>query len=1315
MASSPNFIRNLTTLGHVDHGKTTLMDSLLASNNIISTRMALTGKVRYMDSREDEQERGITMESSAVGLKFRVKDNEVYTLNMIDTPGHIDFQSEVSSASRLCDGALVLVDVVEGVQTQTTSLLRQAYLDKLHPVLVLNKIDRLIGELKLGPEEAYERLWRVVEDVNVVMGEMWGGERMKRMDEEEEGEDNQRNDQEAEGHDDDSSIYFDPAQGNVIFSSAIDGWGFRPSHFARIFARRLFAEQTKSGSMTMEALKEKEEGLKKVMWGEWYFDPKAKRIVGPKSKRLGMKPLFVSIILENLWKVYDAVGMGVGENNTSNSSNTAPDKDKILKIISTLGLTLPPREMRALQNLSSTGESNNAANSKQILQNIFSTWLPLSTAIVQAVIDVVPPPGAAQARKMGGLLGLKSPSFSSNPTPNRNSPSGTDGTDDATTEHRIYSHLFTASISASVPVCAYVSKMFAVRRSEVPEEKEKERAAKVKASKEQRNPTPISGTQASGDASTPDATPADTLTAEPERKEGTTNTETEDASKDDDILLGFARIYSGTLSVGKRVCVLLPKFNPTLESSILSADNLESSLATLDVTDPSTADGAKSDVDSGIAKLSVHPSNMPYILGLPSYVQNRTGSSSSSAQNLAPAVKTSSPSSGPTHPTLVKIRSLYLMMGRELVPVQSVSAGQIFAVRFYYSYSSSLTTSLRGLSNAEGAIDGIADAAAAMEVEVDDQEGIIWRSGTIVSPVPQIGVNGDGGAIARSGNLGTKSWLVNLGRVSRANPPIVRVSLLPAIPGELPALLRGLKILEQADPCVETFQMDGGEWVIGGAGELHLERCIKDLRERYAKIEIHASKPIVPFRETAVRELVSMGDTSQPESAQEQQQQQQFQLQKQFQGQFGSGVSSGPTGTITASTSQSLITFTIRAVPLPEAVKEFIGAKRRRGVLGRLKRVKGDSSDSNDSNEGHETAEERTFWSEFAEICENESSAVAKKERHEKNRDVQGEAKLWKMLSDAASKRVWAFGPLGGASARGGSDHSSDSGPDITEEYESTDSYGTGCILVDARTSAFSTEKTSSASYSTSIAPLIPHIITGFNLATRQGPLCAEPVEGIGYFVEKVDIDMGKVVEKSGEGMVQENAESSDTTAIDPKLAPRYTDPSSVLAHPQTTGSLISSVRDACKSALLEWSPRLMLAMYSCDIQCSTDVLGRVYGVLSKRKGRVIAEEMKEGTSFFTITARIPVVESFGFADELRKRTSGAAGGVILVFSGYDLLPLSPFWIPSTVEELEDLGTTSDRANVAKIYMDNVRERKGMWVDRKLILEGPEKQRTLKK
>lgn len=138
-----------------------------------------------------------------------------------------------------------------------------------------------------------------------------------------------------------------------------------------------------------------------------------------------------------------------------------------------------------------------------------------------------------------------------------------------------------------------------------------------------------------------------------------------------------------------------------------------------------------------------------------------------------------------------------------------------------------------------------------------------------------------------------------------------------------------------------------------------------------------------------------------------------------------------------------------------------------------------------------------------------------------------------------------------------------------------------------------------------------------------------------------------------------------------------------------------------------------MLAEYSCEIQASTEVLGRVYAVVSRRRGRIIAEEMKEGTTFFTVKSRLPVVESFGFADEIRKRTSGAASPQ-LIFSGFEIFDIDPFWVPSTEEELEDLGVLAERENAAKKYVDLVRERKGMFVERKIVAEA-EKQRTLKK
>lgn len=138
----------------------------------------------------------------------------------------------------------------------------------------------------------------------------------------------------------------------------------------------------------------------------------------------------------------------------------------------------------------------------------------------------------------------------------------------------------------------------------------------------------------------------------------------------------------------------------------------------------------------------------------------------------------------------------------------------------------------------------------------------------------------------------------------------------------------------------------------------------------------------------------------------------------------------------------------------------------------------------------------------------------------------------------------------------------------------------------------------------------------------------------------------------------------------------------------------------------------MLLAMYSCEIQCSTEVLGRVYGVVTRRRGRIVSEAMKEGTPFFSITALLPVAESFGFSEEMRKRTSGAAQPQ-LVFVGFEMLDEDPFWVPWTEEEMEDLGELADRENGAKRYMDGVRKRKGLFVGEKIVRDA-EKQKTLK-
>lgn len=271
------------------------------------------------------------MESSAISLYFSMlrraspestPEQKEYLINLIDSPGHIDFSSEVSTASRLCDGAIVLVDAVEGVCSQTVTVLRQTWVEHMKPILVINKMDRLITELKMTPGEAYIHLSKLLEQVNAVLGGFFQGERMEddlnwreSLEAKIAARDQERAEkQDIDGSDaasvdtegiaasteyeekDDEDIYFAPEKHNVIFSSAIDGWAFTVRQFASLYEKKLGIKRT---------------AMEKVLWGDFYLDPKTKKVLAQKHlKGRNLKPMFVQLVLEQIWAVYQATTGG---------------------------------------------------------------------------------------------------------------------------------------------------------------------------------------------------------------------------------------------------------------------------------------------------------------------------------------------------------------------------------------------------------------------------------------------------------------------------------------------------------------------------------------------------------------------------------------------------------------------------------------------------------------------------------------------------------------------------------------------------------------------------------------------------------------------------------------------------------------------------------------------------------------------------------------------------------------------------------------------------------------------------------------------
>jgi elongation factor 2 len=162
----PGQIRNIGIVAHIDHGKTTLTDNLVAGAGMMSENLA--GQQLFTDFDKQEQERGITIYSANVSMVHEW-NGKSYLINLIDTPGHVDFGGDVTKTMRAVDGVVVVADAVEGCMPQTETVVRQALKERVQPVLFINKVDRLIKELKLSPEAMADRFRGIIEEVNALI------------------------------------------------------------------------------------------------------------------------------------------------------------------------------------------------------------------------------------------------------------------------------------------------------------------------------------------------------------------------------------------------------------------------------------------------------------------------------------------------------------------------------------------------------------------------------------------------------------------------------------------------------------------------------------------------------------------------------------------------------------------------------------------------------------------------------------------------------------------------------------------------------------------------------------------------------------------------------------------------------------------------------------------------------------------------------------------------------------------------------------------------------------------------------------------
>ena len=355
-------IRSMSVIAHVDHGKTTLTDSLVQKAGIISSKAA--GGARYTDTRADEAERGITIKSTGISMYFEYDKEQESTLtaeeeaesaksiedkiamdsnvkitknshliNLIDSPGHVDFSSEVTAALRVTDGALVVVDTIDGVCVQTETVLRQAIAERVKPVLMVNKVDRALLELQLPAEELYQAFCRAIESVNVIVA-TYNDEKL-------------------------GDVQVDPTKGTVAFGSGLHQWAFTLKKFAKTYGEKF--------GVPYEKMVEK-------LWGNWYFDS-ARKVWTTTNKDGSLERAFCQFIATPITTLFEAI---------MNEKH-----GKVSKMLKAIGVELKSEEKELV--------------GKPLLKRVMQKWLPAGDAVLEMIVLKLPSPAKAQRYRVETL------------------------------------------------------------------------------------------------------------------------------------------------------------------------------------------------------------------------------------------------------------------------------------------------------------------------------------------------------------------------------------------------------------------------------------------------------------------------------------------------------------------------------------------------------------------------------------------------------------------------------------------------------------------------------------------------------------------------------------------------------------------------------------------------------------------------------------------------------------------------------------------------------------------------------------------------
>lgn len=264
MMSLPEMVRNVAVVGHLHHGKTALMDTLVFETHKLV--WDADHQLKYTDTHVLSREREISIKSSPMSLVLPTTSGKSHLIHLIDTPGHVNFVDEVASAMRLVDGIVLVVDVVEGTMVNTEAIIRHALQEDIKMTLLVNKIDRLILELRLPPADAYYKIKHTIEEINTFIS----------------------------GINPDPELRLSPERGNVAFGSTDMNWCFTLRSFAQMYADSY-------GSLDVTAFADR-------LWGDIYFDSEMRKFTrkAPEGNSKQARS-FVHFILDPLYKLYSHV------------------------------------------------------------------------------------------------------------------------------------------------------------------------------------------------------------------------------------------------------------------------------------------------------------------------------------------------------------------------------------------------------------------------------------------------------------------------------------------------------------------------------------------------------------------------------------------------------------------------------------------------------------------------------------------------------------------------------------------------------------------------------------------------------------------------------------------------------------------------------------------------------------------------------------------------------------------------------------------------------------------------------------------------